>query len=336
MTLALSAGSQSRPAQLKTVVEPLPGDNLAGPCSFQFTLPEPQKPVRAIWITYDRGYDIESYYRDPEVLAFSRKSQIALILAHQCPAREPPTGERGEMDMDPSHGIARSIFTAIDDFARQSHHPELPSTKLILLGFSGTGALFAHFVKYAPDRVAAAVLTNPGQSDPYGMDRIDLPSPALNIPQFIIAGGMDDRGGTERPYEYFRRHRDRGAPWVFLVQNGIPHCCVINAKPLLLEWLDGVIGPRKLDPRQGWNGFIRPCAPVRRDHWGEPLWNVCDASVQPSSRSAPTGQIPAAWFPSSRLALNWLAFIRQKEHPATSFPDGLDAQHSRFAIGSLK
>lgn len=339
--LALSAVGAVPPSQFKTTVQPLPDENLNGPCSFELSLPSPAKHVRAVWITYDRGYDISRYYSDADVRAFARKQAIALMLAHLCPAKLPPTGEQGEMDMDLSRGVARSIFAALDDFARQSRHAEISAAKLIVMGFSGIGAMFGHFVRYAPDRVVAAILANPGQTDPYGMQDMDFGAAALGVPQFIIAGGIDDRGGTQRPYEYFSRHRARGAPWVFLVQNGIPHCCIINAKALILEWLDQMIKLREpasvkplrtIDDSKGWYGFIRPCEVVRRDHWGEPLWNVCNASVQPAHLPTPTDQVAGAWFPTQRLALDWLAFIRERKHPANSFPDGKDAIHSQFAI----
>jgi hypothetical protein len=245
------------------------------------------------------------------------------------------------MDMDPATGIGRSIIFALDDFARQTGHREISSSKLIVLGFSGTGVLFANFVKYTPHRVMAAILTNPGQTDPYGIKDLDLSADALVVPQFIIVGGIDDRGGTQRPYDYFRRHRVQGAPWVFLIQNGIPHCCVINAKALILEWLDAMMKSRRpdsdrplrtMDENKGWQGFIRPCDSVRRDHWGEPLWNICDALVQSVDLPSPTDQLPAGWFPTHKIALDWLAFVQQKEHPENSFPDGRDPAHSQFAV----
>jgi dienelactone hydrolase len=330
LLLASLGQADAQPSQFKTSVKPHPTDNLAGPCAFDLNIPAPQKPVRAVWITYDRGYDISRYYNDPEVVAFADKHAIALMLAHQCPAKSPPTLEQGEMDMDPSHGIGQSIFTGLDNFAQQSGHPELASSKLIVLGFSGTGALFAHFVRYAPDRVLAAILTNPGQSEPYGMNQIDLPTEALVVPQFIIAGATDDRAGTELPYGYFRRHRERGAPWIFLVQNGIGHCCVINAKALILEWLNEVIKLRepstskplrKMGGRKGWIGFIRPCEAVQRDGKGQLLWRVCGASVQPADHTAPDDEQVSGWFPTRKLAQDWLAFIQQQQHPANSFPN---------------
>jgi len=242
--------------------------------------------------------------------------------------------------MDVSRGVARSIFAALHDFARQSGHDEISNAKLILMGFSGTGAMFGHFVQYAPDRVIAAILANPGQTEPYGLKEMNFEPTALAVPQFIITGGIDDRGGTQRPYDYFSRHRSRGAPWVFLVQNGIPHCCVINVKALLLEWLDDIIKLRQpasqnplraIDVSRGWNGFIRPCENGKRDTWGDPDWNVCDASIRPSHLPAPTGQVAGAWLPTRRLASDWLAFIREQKHPIDSFPDGKDALHSSFA-----
>jgi dienelactone hydrolase len=338
--IGLSASGQFIPLQFKTIIQPLPSENLTGPCAFELWIPSPAE-ARAVWITYDRGFDISRYYADAGVRAFARKQSVALMLAHQCPAKVPPTGEQGEMDMDLSRGVARSIFAALDDLARQSHHAEISGAKLILLGFSGIGAMFGHFVEYAPDRIVAAILTNPGQTDPYGMKDLNLGDAALAVPQFVIVGGIDDRGGTQRPYDYFRRHRARGAPWVFLVQNGIPHCCIINAKALILEWLAEVMKLREpasdkplrsINDNEGWYGFIRPCDAARRDHWGEPLWNVCDASLQPAHRPMPPAQVAGAWLPTHRLAMDWLTFIRAQKHPANSFPDGRDAEHSQFAI----
>ena len=339
--LALSVNGEVLPPQFKTTVQPLPGENLNGPCSFELSIPSPAKHVRAVWITYDRGYDISRYYSDAEVRAFARKQAIALMLARQCPAKLPPTGEQGEMDMDMSRGVARSIFAALNDFSRQSDHPEISGAKLIVMGFSGIGAMFAHFVRYAPDRVLAAILANPGQTEPYGMKDMTLDPNAFAVPQFIITGGIDDRGGTQRPWDYFSRHWSRGAPWVFLVQNGLPHCCVINAKALILGWLDQIVKLREpatntplrtINVTKGWNGFIRPCENGKRDTWGGSDWNVCDASIQPTGIPAPTSRAAGGWLPSHRLASDWLVFIREQKHPADSFPDGKDAKHSQFAI----
>ena len=85
--------------------------------------------------------------------------------------------------MDLSHGMARTIFAALKNFAEQSGHNDLSDSKLILLGFSGTGLLFARFVAYSPDRVVAPILTALGQGDPFGIEKVDLPDDALHVPE---------------------------------------------------------------------------------------------------------------------------------------------------------
>jgi hypothetical protein len=248
------------------------------------------------------------------------------MMAHQCPAKAPATGE---MDMGLSRDIARTIFAALKDFAEQSGQNELSDSKLILLGFSGTGVLFARLVVFAPERIVAAILAAPGQGEPFGIEHIELSGLALNVPQLIVVGGSDDHVGTQRPYDYFLRHWNRGAPWTFLVQNKIPHCCVINVKPLILEWLGDVVSlrqpkpdkPLRQIPLKGWFGAMRPCDVISHDHWGEPLWNVCSASVQTIGRNAPTGFQIAGWLPTKEFAQHWLSYIQQQEHPANSFPN---------------
>ncbi len=324
LTLAPLAHAQS----LETVVTPLPKENFAGPCHYDIIFPAGPRSVRAVWVMFDRGEDIMKFYSDPDVIAFAQRHNLALMMPHQCPAKDAPGGPK-EMDMDPSHGVGRALFTALEQFAQQTGHPELRSGKLILLGFSGTGALFAHFVGYAPERVVASIPADPGHFDPVGIDNVHLPPSALGVPELVIAGGADKICGTQRPYDYFRQYRERGAPWAFLVQNKVPHCCIVNAKPLILAWLNEIINLRrpsptaslrKIDRSRGWVGFIRTCPSEIHDTWDTPTWDVCDASIQRVHSASPTDKIPAGWFPSQRVATEWLEFIRQPSHPVTSLP----------------
>jgi hypothetical protein len=55
LMVALSADGDIRPLEFKTAVEPLPNENLIGPCSFESSIPGPTPHVRAVWITYDRA-----------------------------------------------------------------------------------------------------------------------------------------------------------------------------------------------------------------------------------------------------------------------------------------
>jgi hypothetical protein len=70
----------------------------------------------------------------------------------------------------------------------------------------------------------------------------------------------------------------------------------------------------------GWYGSIRVCDAVHKDHWGLPLWNVCDAHVAVSEKSLPTGEMPAGYFNTEKLAQEWLSYIKEPDHPKNSFP----------------
>ena len=248
--LLASAFAVAQLHQYKATEIPRAGENIAQPCDYQASFPAGHRAVKAAWVTYDRGPDITRYYSDPDVLAFAKRNDVAMVLAIQCPASQPETGEKGEMDMNPKHGLGRSLFSALNTLGTESGHPELRDAKLIVLGFSGTGAYFGHFVAYAPDRVVAAILTNPGQADPENVDKITLDEKAVAVPELIIVGGRDTVGGTVKPYNFYKRYHAQGAPWVYLVQNNIPHCCIIDTKSFILDWLQQVIVVRRPDPNE--------------------------------------------------------------------------------------
>ena len=84
------------------------------------------------------------------------------------------------------------------------------------------------------------------------------------IPQLVLAGSDDRITGTQRPYAYFRKYFEQGAPWTFVVQNKVPHCCIINAKALVLQWLDAVV-VRRLTRSTGSYGFIKTRASEAAD-----------------------------------------------------------------------
>ena len=173
LAFAISFHSLDQPDghQFHTSIAPVPGENLAGPCRFDLWIPDAGTTLNATWITYDRGFDISKYFGDSDVRAFAEKHRIALMMAHQCPAKAPATGE---MDMDLSHGIARTIFAALKDFAEQSGQNELSNSKLLLVGFSRTGVLFARLIAFAPERIVAAILAAPGQGEPFAIEHIDI------------------------------------------------------------------------------------------------------------------------------------------------------------------
>ena len=281
---------------------------------------------------FDRGRDILRIYTDPDVQAFAQRHDLALLFPFHCRAK---SGTDGDLNMDPAKGIGRALFAALGQFAELSGHRELASAKLILLGFSGTGSLVGRFAAYAPDRVLAVVATHPGHN-PLGLETIDLSPEAAAIPQFILAGsGPHHRYRTTirvLPQGYFERR----APWTFVVQNKTPHCCVINAKALMLMWLDAVVVQRLTRGRdterygfirtapetvQGCSNLFPAAVPIwchgTKDAWGGENWSVSTAAIAPRS-SPPRKMMP------SRAADSWLceavAVVRDATGPSRHVP----------------
>ena len=318
---------------LQTTVAPAPDEDVAAPCGYERTLVDPERPIKGVWVIFDRGRDMLRYYGDPDVQAFARRNDLALMLAFHCRSKS----NDGDIDVDPSKGLGRMLLAAIDQLAQASKHPELSKAGLILTGFSGTGVLAARFPEFAPDRVRAVVTAAPGHADPLGIDTVRLSSRAASIPQLIIAGGSDPVSGTQRPYDYFFRHFEQGAPWAFVPQNNVPHCCAINAKGVVISWLEQV-AVRPFDRSSGVYTFVQkvtsrintcpeqqgttlgpPGCQSTTDTWGALNWQAASAVFTPKS-DPPRDMIAAGWLPNQLVGREWVNFVRVPQQPITSLP----------------
>jgi hypothetical protein len=321
-TAFLCLSAAARTEQYRTYVAPTSTETMQGPCDYELTLRDASKPVTAVLVIFERGWQFGNLYFDPGVATFAEHHRIALVLARHCRSKE-----REDMDVVPQNGIGRALLTALNQLAADSHHPELAWSKLIVYSFSGGGSLVARMAGYVPDRILAVVAYAPGQYEPLGMDTIDLPDKALVVPQFIIANGADGINGTARPYGYFARYRNRGAPLTFMVQNRTPHCCVMNVTSLVLLWLDDVIRQRSptaankalaaVDEKRGFVGFLKTEDSGVKDDWHAVVWNAAEASIERSGHPVAPGMLDSGWLPSRKFARAWLDFEKQREHPIT-------------------
>ena len=327
--------------QYRTTVTPEAGETLQDRCYYQLLLPVADRPVRSVFVIFERGWQLGNLYYDQRIVNFAADHEMGLLLAQHCRSKE-----REDMDVVPEHGIGRALLTALKQFAPASHHPELALSALTLLSFSGGGSLVVRMSGFAPDRMLAVISLAPGQYEPLGMDTIELPKEALDVPQLIIANGADQVNGTARPYLYFQKYRGKGAPLTFVIQNRTPHCCVDNVVPLMLSWLDAVVRERqpssngsRLRPvhqEQEWIGRLEVEDSGGKDHWKTKSWNVSSAEAEPASQKIPdtgapeivlantndpevpsSGRLVSSWLPSEAFVNAWLEFERAREHPIT-------------------
>ena len=321
--LLLAPNAAAQGVVFQTSVAPKPEEDIATDCRYEITIPNPSKPIRAVWVIFDRGRDMLRYYGDSEVQTFAYRRDLALLFPFHCRSKA-----YEDMDIDPSKGIGRALFTALSQLGQSSGHQELASARLILMGFSGAGSLVARLTGYAPDQVIAAIPADASQFSPLGIDTVALSPEALAVPQLILTGSADHVSGTKRPYEYFGKYVERGSPWAFVIQNKTPHCCIINAKKLILLWLQAILQERqqsndalrRVDSNRGWNAFIATRETETKDDWGAKTLEVSDAKIQRSGLAPPHDMISAGWLPNHRVAKEWLSFVKRPEHPVTSLP----------------
>lgn len=306
LSVAVSCQAQSD-AEIRTTVDPLPDEDIRQTCEYRLVPPAAQR-VRAVWVIFDRGQDYLRWYLDPRVRAFAVRHELGLMLATHCPSKE-----REDMIVLPTKGVGRVLFTALDQFAAKLRRAELSTAPIIAMGWSGAGSLAARLAGYRTERYLAGIAYAPGQYEPLGMDTIDLEKSAIRHPQLIIANGGDNINGTERPYNYFRKHFEQGAPWTFVVQNRTPHCCLQNAQTLILEWLHGVLSVTASDYGRGQRGFLIPELSNVHDDWKRPVFNAAAARIAERNSQMKPKEIPAGWMPSSAFAAEWQMFVSRTE-----------------------
>ena len=288
----------------RTVVNPLPDEEILHPCEYILASPITRDPIKAAWVIFDRGPDQSQWFYDRRVRAFASEYNLALVLAMHCRSKE-----REDMIVDPEKGVGRALFSALSQFSVSEGRPELNTIGIIPMGWSGAGSLAGRLAGYRPDRYVAGIAYAPGQYEPLGMDTIELSAEAIRSPQLVIANGSDTASGTERPFGYFRKYYERGGPWTFVVQNRAPHCCLQNAQTLILEWLHGVLTPSE-NRGIGDHGYLKVEFSKVVDEWKRPVFNATSSRIGPKGKSK-RGELPSGWMPSIGFSREWLSFTRR-------------------------
>ena len=185
--------------------------------------------------------------------ALARKYDCALIAVSY--------NQTGECALwcDPRNGSAASFLTALDDFARESNHPELTAVPWALWGHSGGAQWCGSMTHLYPQRVAAAWLRS-GHSDTIGRTFDELP----NTPEFRQVPILFNIGTKEREgnlkiiwtngFPIFARLRAQGAKVGFLVDPHTDHETGDSRYPAI-RFLDECLAARL--PEEAGNAELR-------------------------------------------------------------------------------
>ena len=302
-----------------TVVAPESGEDIADPCNYELRILSANQRIRGLFVVFERGPELQHFYEEPEVAAFAEQHDLAMLMPMNCPAKD-----HGDIDVDPNRGLGRALLKAVDQLSAITGHPELKTAPLVVMGFSGAGALVARLVGFAPDRIAAAIVSHGGQASPLNLDTITLSGAALKIPELVLVGGKDEVVGTEVPYGYFLKHWQLGSPWLFATQNDAGHFCNEDATDLILSWLNAVLQSRSskasaavADRNKGYYGYFRK-EPTDQGH--PRLVQARDLKFERPSEAPPKNTVPSGWLPTREVALSWERFANLPDHHASLKP----------------
>jgi predicted esterase len=312
--------AQSAVTSFHTIVAPKSGEDVANPCEYELRIFSENKRIHGLFVVFERGPELQHFYEEPEIAAFAREHDLALLMPMGCPAKD-----HGDIDVDPIRGLGRALLTAVDQLSVITDHPELKTAPLIVLGFSGAGALAGRLVGFAPDRIEAAILSHGGQVPPLNLDTISLSSAASKIPELILVGGKDEVVGTELAYSYFSKYWRLGAPWLFAIQNDAGHFCNEDATDLILAWLATILenpGSKQASGgvNRGYYAFFRKKPTGSFDHGHLPLMEAVDLKFAQLSDAPPKDEVPGGWLPSKDVALSWERFAKLPDHHAAVKP----------------
>ena len=261
-----------------TTVAPRTGEDFANPCEHKLRILSANKPIRALFVVFERGPELQHFYEEAEVAAFAKEHDLAMLMPMACFAKD-----HEDIDADPNQGLGQALLTAVDHLSITTNHPKLRTAPLLLLGFSGAGAHVGRLVDFAPNLIATVILSHAGQVPPLNLDTINHSGAALRIPELILVGGKDELVGTEVAYSYFSKHWRLGAPWLFATQNDANHFYNEDATDPILAWLNAVlVSPRpkegsvEVNTRGGYYAFFRKRPTGLFDHGHRPLVQALD------------------------------------------------------------
>ena len=84
----LNALSQDATTSFHTIVIPQSDENVAKPCEYDLRILNANKRIRALFVVFERGPELQHFYEEPEVAAFAREHDLAMLMPMGCPATE--------------------------------------------------------------------------------------------------------------------------------------------------------------------------------------------------------------------------------------------------------
>ncbi|MEN3940075.1 hypothetical protein WJU23_02195 [Prosthecobacter sp. SYSU 5D2] len=275
-----------------------PGELVYG-VTYTLWVPEGVEKIRGV-IVHQHGCGAGAC-KGGETAAYDLHWQ-ALAEKHDCalmgPSYHQADGQDCRQWCDPRNGSEKTFLRSLEDFAKQSKHPELTQVPWALWGHSGGGFWSSLMLALHPERIAAIWFRS--GSAYHVWERGDIPRPELTDAVYQVPlcfnGGLkeeqDKRHGPARVGDraMFAAWRAKNAPAAFARDPRTGHECG-DSRYLAIPFLDACLAMRL--PEKG-----HALRPVKvGDGW---------LSEMDSMEAQPAGQYEgpkesSAWMPNEKL-----------------------------------
>ena len=318
--LTTGCGMDVVPLLPETTVANLPGEDLAGPCTYALRLtPGPvvvqgqaptSIPQTGVLVVFER-LDSLTLFDDPTVIAAAQKLHLAMMYAYECDA-----ASFDDLQPMATSGPGRALFQALNQFAVSLQHPELANANVFLTGFSAAGFLTLTTANAYPSRVLGTVAYAPA-SGYFDISGVKASPGAAKIPSLILVSANDIAAGDQRPFVYFLNGWAQGAPWGFASQQGVNHCCVDSIAPMLNQWMTSIFTEYTSAAPGGLVSFTAQLNPAPAtvafeissdgsfDPFGYQNFYLGSYSILPSTSGGPY----RAWLPDQATTQAWVTWI---------------------------
>lgn len=227
------------------ILPPLEGEKFEH-VEFACWLPESDKPIQAV-IIHQHGCTNASPDKHPPVTTDFHWQ--ALARKHHCALLVPMYQVMGNCDEwnDPDSGSERALFTALEDFARQSGHAELNAAPWVLWGHSGGSSWSSQMIVRHPGRVLAASFRG-GCSKQFSVPefRAQFSSVARDLPLIFVWGKRESVPESSHFVSWmpmnamFRELRAKGGRVCRVIDPRSEHGCD-DSRLMSLSFFDAVL-----------------------------------------------------------------------------------------------
>lgn len=236
---------------------------------------------------------------DPKWQAFAVKNRFALLGCHFTDKLY--NDMFIERYVKASQGSGMALLRAITDLSKVSGHPELRNVPLLLWGMSAGGEFNYEFVNWNSSRVAAFVVNKGGI---YYTALVT--EGARNTPGLLFVGGKDLASRIEIIRGLFALNRRAGALWALVEESDVAHE-IGQSQDLAIAFFEDVFAMRLRESNS--SDVYLSLTPISES--SGVVGDLKTKQIQPSSAITRYDD-ETCWFPSTRVAREWLAVSQRK------------------------